>query len=135
MSQEFGSFQILIKGATDLNAKVSGEYATYPVNLSGNYRLTLKSIQVHIYPDITSANTIPIEVASPNFIYNYGPIKSPTILYPIDANNKFQGNFDMSYIASLQSNIQLQIRNAITKAPLSDLVYAIVNWNYEKLSY
>jgi len=135
MSQDFGSFQILIKGASDAGAITSGEYASYNVNLSGNYRLTLKSIQIHIYPEIATANTIPIEIASPNFTYSYGPVKNPTIIYPMDANNKFQGNFDMTYIANLQSNMQIQLRNATTKAPFADLKYAVLNWNYEKLSY
>lgn len=139
MSQEFGSFQIFIQAsdqyATGAGGNSIGQYSSYPVNLVGNYRLTLKSFQCHIYPDITSANTIPIEIASPNFIFGYGPVKQPTFLYPVDANNKFQGNFDMSYTANLQSNIQIQLRNHLTKQPLSDLVYAVLNFNYEKLSY
>jgi hypothetical protein len=139
MSQEFGSFQIFVKQsdqyATGAGGTAIGQYSSYPVNLVGNYRLTLKGIQVHIYPDITEANTIPIEISSPNFIFGYGPVKQPVILYPMSANNKYNGNFDMSYTANLQSNIQIQLRNHLTKEPLSDLVYAVLNWNYEKLSY
>lgn len=134
---DYGSLQILIKQsdqyATGAGGAGYGQTVPYKTDLAGNYRLTLKGLQVHVYPEITTANTIPIEIYSPNFLYPHGDVYYPTVLYPFDANNKYQGSFDMSYMTSLQSDLRIQIRNALTHLPLDDLVYAVLNFEYEKI--
>ena len=134
---EYGSFQILIKQsdqyATGAGGEGYGQTHPYKLDLAGNYRLTLKGFQAHLYPAVANANTIPLEIYSPNFLYPHSSVYYPTFLYPIDANNKYQGSFDMSYTTALQSEIRIQIRNALTHLPLDDLVYAVLNFEYEKI--
>lgn len=129
MSFNNGTLQIFI----DASSNFSFDGYSFNSQLSGNYRLRLKHFQVHIYPEIATANTIPIEIYSPNFSFPKGPTRYPTFLYPIDANNKFQGNFDVDLIADFASDFKLYIRNASTKAIISDLVYAVITFDYEKI--
>jgi len=129
MSFNNGTLQIFI----DASSNRSFDGYSFNSQLSGNYRLRLKHFQVHIYPEIPTANTLPIEIYSPNFSFPKGPVRYPTFLYPIDANNKFQGNYDVDLIADFGSDIKLYIRNASTKAIITDLVYAVITFDYEKL--
>jgi len=131
MSFNNGTLQIFI----DASANALSAFDGYSFNsqLSGNYRLRLKHFQVHIYPEITTANTIAIEIYSPNFSFPKGPTRYPTFLYPIDANNKFQGNFDAELIADFASDFKLYIRNASTKAVITDLQLAVITFDYEKI--
>jgi len=134
MSQDYGCFQILMSSSNIGATGPNGSSADYPINLSGNYRLTLKSAQIHIYPDITEANTIPIEIYSPNLLFSYSPTQLyPTLLYPRTANNAYQANLNIDFSVSLNSNIQIQLRNAITKASLPDFKYAVLTFYYEKI--
>jgi hypothetical protein len=120
-----GCFQILL---TSVNIE------NVPLNLSGNYKLTLKHAQIHIYPEITEANTIPIEIYSPNLLFSHGPnTLSPTLLYPRSVNNAYQSNLDIDLFVQLNSSIQIQIRNASTKQTLSDLQLAVLTFYYEKI--
>jgi hypothetical protein len=129
---EYGTFQILIK-STDAGAITDNSFATYGLNLSGLYELTLKSFQIHIFPQVTDANTLALEIYSPNLLQPYANTRFPTFLYPIDAANKYQGNFDMKFQAQLQSSIQLQIRAEGTKEAIDDLKLAVLNFEYRKI--
>ena len=130
MSFNNGTLQILIDASS--NNDGCGSYS-FNAQLPGNYRLRLKHFQVHIYPDITTANTLPLEIYSPNFSFPKGPVRYPTFLYPIDANNKFQGNFDAELIADFASDFKLLIRDATTKHIITDLKYAVITFDYEKI--
>ena len=134
MAQEdFGNLQILIS-ASDYGATgADGLVASYPVHLAGTYKLTLQGLQVHIHPTVTEANTFPLEIYSPQFIYPVGNTTSFTILYPITAADKYQGSFDQTITANLSSLIQIQLRRADTKAALADLKYAVLNFYYERI--
>ena len=133
MSQDKGSFQILIDAANDLNALVNGEVATYYCGLAGNYKLIFKSCQILENPDPTSANTFPLEIYSPSFKSTWSNVRYPTFLYTMDTSHKFNGNFDMTYFANLQYNIQIQLRDATTHNALPNLKYAILNFDFERL--
>jgi hypothetical protein len=131
---EFGSFQVLISSSVNEFASTgSGQTDAYKLDLAGNYRLTLTGFQVHSFPSPTGANVTPIEIYSPNFLYPYGNVNYPTFLFPIIPNEKYASNFGLKYHASLQSDIRIQIRDAITKQPLPDLKFAVLNFDYERI--
>ncbi len=90
---EHGCFQIVLDTTFQGFTGPNGGFVNYPIQLSGNYKLTLKSAQIHIYPEITDANTIPIEIYSPNFLFKNGLQLYPTLLYPRAANNSFRHRF------------------------------------------
>ena len=135
MSIESGSFQMLLSStqAQTMTGPSAG-YFNIPLNLSGNYRFTLKSAQIHIYPEVTEANTFPMEIYSPNFLFAFSPTQLyPTVLYPRAVNNAFQANLDIDLNVSLNSNIQVQLRNALTKEPIPDFKSGVLTWSYEKI--
>jgi len=131
---DFGSFQILINSTVnEFSATGSGQTDAYKVDLAGNYRLTLTGFQLNTQPAPTGGNVTPVEIYSPNFIYPYGNVNYPTFLFPIITNERYASNFGMKYHASLQSDMRIQIRDAVTKAPLTDLKFAVLNFDYEKI--
>jgi len=133
MSIESGCFQMLLTASQYGATGPAGDAINYPLNLSGNYKLTLKSAQIHLYPEVSEVDTFPIEIYSPNLLFSYAPTQLyPTLLYPRAVNNAYQANLDIDIHVSLNSNIQLQLRHAITKENIPFFKLAVLTWYYEK---
>jgi len=134
MSIESGMFQMLLSSSQYGATGPAGDYINYPLQMAGNYRFTLKSAQIFIYPTVDAEDTFPLEIYSPNFLFSYGPTQLfPTLLYPRENIDSYQGNLNIEVPVSLNSNIQIQLRHAETKAPISDFKYAVLTWYYEKV--
>ena len=133
MSIESGCFQMLLSSTQYGATGPAGGAINYPLNLSGNYKLTLKTAQIHINPSISAVDTIPIEIYSPNLLFSYAPNQLyPVVLYPRVVTEAYQSFLDIEIHVSLNSNIQLQLRNAITKEPIPNFKLAVLTWYYEK---
>jgi hypothetical protein len=72
----------------------------------------------------------PVQIAFDN-IGNWFGVQYPTILYPTRTEDLL-GNFEIEFVAQLQSFIRVQIRE-ITGLPMTDFAYAVLTFKYERM--